>query len=281
MNTFVGRKIAGGTFANEQYECQYPWPEDCFVQCGGNGLVLSGSLEESFDDPVTAVGQILEVTEQPAGSYRTAFFEAFPRNPNTFIRGEGKTVQEAETAAWEKHQKHAVCDHPEFEKRGYTNGLGFCVKCGMSSSRQFAPWEKCPICDYPIYPDETECYHCHLFSVDHEEDYGDGSLKRFIEEERSAALWLIQQPINCPDCNMSIFDMRIVSSSDYRLTEDERGKQHRLYDACIRKALEGTTGFARPNKRITFPASVFYECDCDKLKLITDLIQPIQEETTE
>ncbi len=62
-------KIARKSFG-EAYVCKYEWPEDCFVQCGDNGIVCGKE------------------------SYTTAFFEAFPESPKTFLRGEGAFVEE-------------------------------------------------------------------------------------------------------------------------------------------------------------------------------------------
>ncbi len=272
MIEFIGKVIPMGLLDDEIYQCQYPWPDDCAVQCGGNGIVVDGnSMEDAFDDPVTAVGQVLDVVEPPAGSYRTAFFEAFPRNPNTFLRGEGNTVAAAETAAWKKYQRHAACDHPTFEKRGYTNGAGFCVACGMFSSRHYAPWEKCPHCDYPVYPDSV-CHHCYLF-FETDDDSGDGMLARFRRESRDAARWLVDQGIRCADCGMRIRDMRFISSMDHRLTEEERMRQDRLYAAFVEQSMKGQKLFHKHEKKVTFPASIFYECGCDQFKLIVDLVE--------
>ena len=52
-----------------EYDCKYDW--DCFCQAGEHGVVFSSK-----------------------GSYSTAFFEAFPKKPKCFLRGEGKTVEE-------------------------------------------------------------------------------------------------------------------------------------------------------------------------------------------
>ena len=97
---------------------QHPWPDDCFVQGGASGIVFSR-----------------------AGNYTTAFFEAFPRNPNTFLRGEGTTVEDAEDNAWAKHQQYLSCQSPtgdhEYETRGYKNGAGFCKHCDMFASKVF------------------------------------------------------------------------------------------------------------------------------------------------
>lgn len=108
------------------YNCQHEWPADCFVQCGTAGIVF---------------------TEE--GSYRTAFFEAFPRNPDTFIRGEGESVETAEESAWSQWQKHLACPGHEFERRGYRNGAGFCKHCGLFAARAFEPTTLCLVCQKP------------------------------------------------------------------------------------------------------------------------------------
>jgi hypothetical protein len=102
---------------------QHPWPEECFVQGGSNGIVLAGK-----------------------DTYTTAFVEAFP--DETFLRGEGKTIAEAEDKCWTQYQKLVSCEHGPFEARGYKNGCGFCVKCGT--------WFPHEICQLPIDYDAYE-----------------------------------------------------------------------------------------------------------------------------
>ena len=125
----------------EPYECKRPWPESCFVQCGEKGIVVKkGTLEGALTDPakaLEALETVVGLREEPE-SYRTAFFEAFPRDPNTFLRGEGKTVEEAETSAWRQYERFTSCQGHEFERRGYTNGAGFCKHCNMFSGRVFS-----------------------------------------------------------------------------------------------------------------------------------------------
>ena len=104
----------------------HPWPADCFLQGGTAGLVFTKT-----------------------GSYRTAFVEAFPADPQTFIRGEGPTLAEAEDAAWGKLQRHLACPGHDFECRGYTNGAGFCRHCSMFSSKVFDPATLCEVCAVP------------------------------------------------------------------------------------------------------------------------------------
>lgn len=95
------------------------WPEDCYVQWGGQGVVLA--------------------KKESGGCYYTAFFEAFPKNPKTFIRGEGATVAEAEQSAFQKFKRYLACPGHEFERRGYTNGAGFCKHCSLFKSNAFEP----------------------------------------------------------------------------------------------------------------------------------------------
>lgn len=109
---------------NTTAEAQHDWPEDIFIQGGERGVVLGG----------------------PTGAYQTAFFEAFPEDPRSgFMRGEGKTLAEAEEKAWEQYQVWLCCDgkgpqpHGPYERRQYRNGAGFCTRCGIWMSQVFEP----------------------------------------------------------------------------------------------------------------------------------------------
>lgn len=87
------------------------WPDDCTVQWGGSGLVLS---------------------QKPGGSYGTAFFEAFPKSGG-FIRGEGETIALAEAKALEKFRRESVCQH-RWGRDRWTNGGALCRSCGAFQS---------------------------------------------------------------------------------------------------------------------------------------------------
>lgn len=93
------------------YEPQQPWPDDCTVQWG-NGII-------------------------PA----TPFFEAFI--PGTFIRGEGATIGEAEAKAFAQYRSEQECDHLWGRQRPgrqlYTNGAGWCRRCGAFRANMFKP----------------------------------------------------------------------------------------------------------------------------------------------
>lgn len=105
---------------NTKHEAQHPWPEAMYVQGGDVGVVF----------------------RKAGGPYRTAFVEAFA--PDTFLRGEGATVPEAEDDCWKKYLVWRDCSdgtggHGPYERRQYRNGAGFCTKCGTWMNRVFDP----------------------------------------------------------------------------------------------------------------------------------------------
>lgn len=112
----------------KDYECHCNWPNDCFVQGGSNGVVLSKN-----------------------GNYFTSYFEAFPKNPDCFIRGEGNNLKEAEQEAYDKFIKYSNCEHTFEKVSSYRNGMGKCKKCGMMKV-VFEPDYTCIICG------KHECY---------------------------------------------------------------------------------------------------------------------------
>lgn len=84
------------------------------------------------------------------GNYRTAYVEAFIEN--SFFRGEGATITEAEKDCWEKYSCSKACVKHEWESRGYRNGGGFCKHCKKFSSNVFTATELgmfCAICNKP------------------------------------------------------------------------------------------------------------------------------------
>lgn len=105
-----------------EYLCHKDWPEGIHLQCGGNGIVLG---------------------EKP---YNTAFFEVFPKEPATFIRGEGITIELAEEAAWNKYQKIMHCSGHEFTREGKTT-RGICSNCKLRLTDYFPPLDFCSICN--------------------------------------------------------------------------------------------------------------------------------------
>lgn len=124
------------------YDSPHAWPTGTFLQAGDSGIVFTkGTLNEAFADPDKGA-QIVSAAlggPQPKSSYRTAFFEAFPNDPDTFIRGEGQTIAEADLNAYTQFLKFKACKEHNYEKRGYKNGAGFCKHCGMFKSEAFTP----------------------------------------------------------------------------------------------------------------------------------------------
>lgn len=142
----------GSTRGNYTPACA--WPEGCYVQWGDSGIVFRKSSAPSGIETLAGAlaGDkecIAPAAEILANSYTTAFFEAFPQAPKTFIRGEGATVAEAEANAFTNLQRYLACPGHEFERRGYTNGAGFCRHCGLFKSKAFEPTTLCCQCETP------------------------------------------------------------------------------------------------------------------------------------
>lgn len=82
-----------------EYLCAFPWP-DCYVQAGERGIVFTHAPTDPLADMLSAVIVAADTAPQRADRYTTAFFEAFIRRPDSFLRGEGATVAEAEARCW-------------------------------------------------------------------------------------------------------------------------------------------------------------------------------------
>lgn len=87
---------------------RHPWPEGTFLQ-GGTPFFKGG---------------------------RVRFVEAFPPEGG-FFRGDAPTVAEAETQCWDKYQRSVACPEHDWDARGYTNGGGFCRRCGVFGTHVF------------------------------------------------------------------------------------------------------------------------------------------------
>lgn len=152
---------------SQDYDCQQDWPEGAFLQCGKKGVVIS----RTKDKP----------------SYQTAFFEAFPQNPATFIRGEGETVELAELNAFKKYEKIMACEGHEFKRRGESES-GSCTKCGLFMSDIFPPVHACVECGKKeVNYSHGEKYYCreHFVQVTDKlkENYNLSNLKKIMEKE--------------------------------------------------------------------------------------------------
>lgn len=165
----VGRNIPGGFGREPIGVAQMPWPDHFHIQGGTNGLVFRPAPDEG---------------EEP--TYTTAFVEVFPGG--TFLRGEGKTIAEAEVDCWGKYQRWISCPGPTGEhswKPGYTakngrwvgyhNGAGFCEHCHAFASGKFTAEQLgqfCHVCSTPTMwtwkdqPDGTTEFFCKEHATD-------------------------------------------------------------------------------------------------------------------
>jgi len=163
------------TIDHGRYALAHPWPVGWHVQGGASGLVVLRS----------------------SGTYTTAFVEAFPTEPQTFIRGEGATLVEAELSAWEQVQHILACPGHEFETRGYTNGAGFCRHCHMFASAVFDVAEvgiPCVVCgERTSWTEVAGGWYCQVHAPDRAErarlraqaptgdEAGDSPLRELLE----------------------------------------------------------------------------------------------------
>lgn len=141
-----------GTGERADYVCAFPWPHACRVQAGQRGVVFTHAPVDPVADALSAVVEAAapESAPQRADRYSTAFFEAFPSQPDAFIRGEGATVEVAEADCWARYQRILACDAHVFERRGRRDGYGYCAKCGLGSM-VFEPLDRCVICGTPTF----------------------------------------------------------------------------------------------------------------------------------
>lgn len=105
------------------YILKKDWDEDTFVQGDHEGLVFS-------KDDIETV----------------AFFEAFPINPKTFIRGEGVSLEEAEDNAWKTFQNIINCANHEFERLKNSNHAT-CKHCDLFQSDVLKSINNCSVCN--------------------------------------------------------------------------------------------------------------------------------------
>jgi hypothetical protein len=130
---------------DKEYQPRHEWPGDTLVQWGGHGLVLSKS------------------------SYTTAFFEAFPDKKITdrggFIRGEGKTIEEAEDDAFAKFTKESSCQHL-WGREHYRNSGQLCRHC-----RAFRCKTLKEVVILGRHRKPLEWYHVHDLEMDSDSKY--------------------------------------------------------------------------------------------------------------
>lgn len=113
-----------GHSGEKEYHCQKEWADDVYLQCGSKGVVL-----------------------KKEGGYTTAFFEIFVSG--TYLRGEGKTIEDAETNVYEKYRPMLECKDHHFEQVGHQDRDGVCSHCGFIKKECFKPSHECSVCHKP------------------------------------------------------------------------------------------------------------------------------------
>lgn len=111
-------KIRTGIFTdNYNYSAKKNWPVDTAMQAGG------GSID--------GIGKII-------------FLEA--NFKDYYVRGEGNTIEEAESNAFKLYEKYMNCDH-SFTRMGDDSRIGVCNKCSLKKRDFFELISKCAICE--------------------------------------------------------------------------------------------------------------------------------------
>lgn len=185
-----------------EFDAQYPWPDGMFLQGGECGVVIRPA--------------------DKGGTYRTAFVEAFPGG--TFIRGEGSTVLEAETACWLKYQRYENCpgaNGHDYEPRNHRNGAGFCKHCGRFASKVFSPEQLgcfCKVCGVPTFWARVgEDFYCDL--------HHDTPEVQALRQECLQAAWGTDQTVTgskLGDLFAILLDLDDLIEDDTQESEDNR-----------------------------------------------------------
>lgn len=179
--TDVGRNIPGGFDREPVGAAQMPWPDQFHIQGGHSGLVFRRSPAPD-EDP----------------SYVTAFVEVL--TGETFLRGEGADITEAEAACWGKYQRWLHCPGPTGEhswKPGYTakstgewlayhNGAGFCGHCGAFESKKFTAEEL-----------GQHCGACGVATMWHYERNADGQMEFACRKHALRTQWAPDEDDSC------------------------------------------------------------------------------------
>lgn len=169
-------KCSNGTI----YECKQSWPDDCFVQCGAAGLVL-----------------------RKDGSYKTAFFESFPKISDTliklnnikqdeetfFLRGEGKDIEEAEKSAFNKFVKIKECAAVGHTFEKVRDSDGKCKNCNFIKSYVFEPDTACSECNKKgVFSKLGDTYYCFKHYISTIEKVSDDELFKLSQSSSEKSM---------------------------------------------------------------------------------------------
>ena len=142
-----GKRVVNENTRNVYYELKHDWPLDTTFNINN----YSPKTREMFPD----IKPHMEV------------FTNGVQN-GSYISSEQKTIEECEDTCWSLYQTYENCAH-EFIRENlkgehYSNGTGFCKKCGMFKSKAFLPETLCKHCQKPTnnvdLTEEPLCEKC-------------------------------------------------------------------------------------------------------------------------
>lgn len=110
------------------YTPKCAWGEDVQIQWGDHGITIHRQ-----EKTITLVH---------------AFFEAFPQSPDTFLRGEGESLEEAEKKCFAWYTKMINCGDHDWDRRDRTDGYAYCKKCKIEAT-VLDPLTTCYKCGVP------------------------------------------------------------------------------------------------------------------------------------
>jgi hypothetical protein len=141
-------KIRTGIFTDTyNYHAKQSWPVEVRLQAGG------GSID---------------------GIGENIFCEAFLQDFH--VRGEGKTIEEAELKSFNLYEKYINCEH-DFKRLGDSSTVGICKKCNMRKTGIFELLSKCAVCNKL---GAAHHFDKNIYCVEHYKD----SLKLFLETKK-------------------------------------------------------------------------------------------------
>ena len=166
--------------SGKQKKCIFP--KECVIQMSMSGVIKANqdwknSFPEEFKEKDMLIqGGEIGVVFSKKGNYKTAFCEVFPsllKNNekifSSFIRGEGKNIEEAEKNAFNKLLKIKNCTNHKWNRKGRDNGHAFCDLCGVFNSDALEPETKCNICGIPTTDNQiNKVFYCnkHFYKID-------------------------------------------------------------------------------------------------------------------
>lgn len=174
---------------SREYVAKNDWGKE-YIQGGESGLVLDGK-----------------------DSYNTAFIEVFPtiNGYSTFIRGEGKTMRDAEEEALQKVKRMEACKTHDFERKDRKDGSATCKKCKLFSSTALPPLTTCAICKTPTKKEFKNGHIC----IDH---YYEMDVKEAILEKEERQKALIEK-YSYMDRDKSIYQVKWEKEWEFRIIE--------------------------------------------------------------